>query len=35
VVRVPPAVPDVLDLSIRLWSFLGFRRLVLDGWRVL
>jgi hypothetical protein len=28
-------VPEALDLRIALFSFLGFRRLVLEGWRVL
>jgi hypothetical protein len=35
VVRVPECVPDGLELRITLWSFLGFRRLLLDGWKVL
>jgi hypothetical protein len=34
-VFVPRALPDELDLKIRIWRLLSWRRLVLDGWRVL
>jgi hypothetical protein len=35
IVYVPHVVPDALELTIGVWSFLGLRRVVLEGWRVL
>lgn len=32
---VPRVLPDDLDLKIRVSSFLFWKRVVLDGWRVL
>jgi len=32
---VPHALPDALDLTLDVWSFLGWRRVVVEGWRVL
>jgi hypothetical protein len=34
-VFVPRVLPDELDLRIRIWRLLAWKRLVLDGWRVL
>jgi hypothetical protein len=32
---VPRVLPDGLGLTIAVWSILGWKRLVVDGWRML
>ena len=33
--RVPLALPEDLDLTLGVWSLLGWKRVVVEGWRVL